>query len=188
MKGEALNRWEAVEQAFPKEREKSVSDERAVKILVVHTDRLFREALAIALAASEETIHIIAGAAAPEALARHVTHRPDIVLLGGQGRIMDVYRRAIRLRRWWPPVLVLLMSRPIATARPPLIQVQEQAQVIDTTRDGQSFHNLLQRVHRVSRKLANRPAHLSSIEPGSSSASSTSGTRACRRTCRFDPA
>ena len=48
MNGEAITRWKVGGQAFLHEREKSVSDGRTIKILVVHPNHLFREALAIA--------------------------------------------------------------------------------------------------------------------------------------------
>lgn len=165
MNAEAVNRWEVDGQAFLEVREESVSDQQVVMILIVHPDRLFREALAIALAGFPKALTVVACIADVNELAKQGTQPPDVVLLGGQTRAIDLYRQAVQLRGWYASARVLLMDESVGAVGISRTQAQDQTGLIHLHHDNGSFQGLLQQVRRLGRECSSRPSALGVVEP-----------------------
>ncbi len=88
--------------------------------MIVHPDRLFREALAVALASQHRTIQVVGWAGAVDHL-RQVSpvslasHCPDVILLGGVQRAAEIMREITCLRSTWLTARILILSRPPVT-------------------------------------------------------------------------
>jgi two-component system nitrate/nitrite response regulator NarL len=86
-----------------------------IRVLIVHPDRLFREALAVTVARHRRTMQVIGYVKAIDHIPKmsdvSVTW-PDVILLGGAQTRAEIVRDVGQLRTLCPPAKVLVLSRP----------------------------------------------------------------------------
>jgi DNA-binding NarL/FixJ family response regulator len=85
------------------------------RVLIVHPDRLFREALAVAVAGQRHTMQVIGYVKAIDHIPKmsHVPATcPDVILLGGAKTRAEIVRDVVQLRSLCPSAKVLVLSRP----------------------------------------------------------------------------
>lgn len=152
----ALTRWGEEGQAGQEEQQVSVSDTHAVKILIVHPDRLFCEVLTMALVASLYVVIVMACVADAEELVQQETADLDVVLLGGQAGLRKIYEQAVRVHTRFPAAQILLIDRPLVTMKSRRTQDQGRSASIPMVLGDSSFQGLLQVVHRLSRLYLSR--------------------------------
>jgi len=85
------------------------------RVLIVHPDRLFREALAVTVARHRRTMQVIG-------YVKDIDHIPkmsdvsatwpDVILLGGANTRAEIVRDVVQLRSLCPSAKVLVLSRP----------------------------------------------------------------------------
>lgn len=85
------------------------------RVLIVHPDRLFREALAVTVARHRRTMQVIGYVKAIDHIPKMSdvsATRPDVILLGGAKTRAEIVRDVIQLSSLCPSAKVLVLSRP----------------------------------------------------------------------------
>ena len=85
------------------------------RVLIVHPDRLFREALAVTVARQRRTMQVIGYVKAIDQIPKMSDVSatwPDVILLGGTKTRAEIVRDIVQLRSLCPSAKVLVLSRP----------------------------------------------------------------------------
>jgi DNA-binding NarL/FixJ family response regulator len=85
------------------------------RVLIVHPDRLFREALAVTVARQRRTMQVIGYVKAIDHIPKMSDVSatwPDVILLGGAKTRAEIVRGVEQLRNLYPSAKVLVLSRP----------------------------------------------------------------------------
>lgn len=85
------------------------------RVLIVHPDRLFREALAVTVARHRRTMQVIGYVKAIDHIPKMSDVSatwPDVILLGGAKTRAEIVRDVGKLRKLCPSAKVLVLSRP----------------------------------------------------------------------------
>jgi len=133
-----------------REEEQADTDRHRVRVLIVHPDQLFRESLAVALAAQQDAMRVvgcISDAGQLHEIRPHAAMVPDVIMLGGQRGMRNVHRQMVRLRSHFKTAKVLLIGNQVVASKPQLLQVRHRTDLGPVSSDGNSFRRLLQCLH-----------------------------------------
>jgi DNA-binding NarL/FixJ family response regulator len=139
-------------------------ERRRIRVMIVHPDRLFREALAVALAGQRRTIQVVGWAGAVDLILQKPiapAQCPDVILLGGTRTVAEILRDSVRLRGLCPHASLLILDRP------PVAHNAFVPQGHTIGSDSVSLHTVLQRIQHLGRGRHSPKGRLSG-ENGSS--------------------